>query len=476
MNFKIKNRKKKEKNQAVPVGVKTKKALGAFSATSIVLVIMIAILANVLITKTDWSYDVTDNKLYTLSEQSKKIVKNLDQDVTIYFLSSKKNTDDGYLKIVNQYKKNSKHVSVKFRDMELYPNFAKKYVSSGTAEEGGIIVVCGEKGKYISPNDFVGTSMDDSGNYSTEVTLEPSVTSAINYVTSDDTPVIYLLSGHGELELDSSFQSSIERDNYEFKELNLLTESKVPEDCEILMVNGPTSDINSADMKKVKKYLNNGGKLFYVCNTDADTLKNFESILDSYGIGINDGIVVETDGSMYMQGYPTYLLPTIETTDITSALAENKSYILMPVSKGFTLTGNASALLSTSDGAYSKVNLESETVDKESGDIDGPFSVAAESMNDDGEIQVVAIGSPSMMMEEIDQYVSGTNSDFVSNCVNGMTDQEEKISIKAKEVSNDTATYTTAAVQAVSFVSVIGIPVCILIIGLIVVILRKRSK
>ena len=97
-------------------------------------------------------------------------------------------------------------------------------------------------------------------------------------------------------------------------------------------------------MKKVKKYLNNGGKLFYVCNTDADTLKNFESILDSYGIGINDGIVVETDGSMYMQGYPTYLLPTIETTDITSALAENKSYILMPVSKGFTLTGNASAL------------------------------------------------------------------------------------------------------------------------------------
>ena len=70
--------------------------------------------------------------------------------------------------------------------------------------------------------------MDDSGNYSTEVTLEPSVTSAINYVTSEDTPVIYLLSGHGELELDSSFQSSIERDNYEFKELNLLTESKVP--------------------------------------------------------------------------------------------------------------------------------------------------------------------------------------------------------------------------------------------------------
>ncbi|MEE1312850.1 MAG: GldG family protein [Lachnospiraceae bacterium] len=468
----------KDKKKVMPAaGVREKKALGALSATSIVLIIIVAVLANVLITKTNLSYDVTDNKIFTISEQSKKITKNLEKDVTIYFLSSKDDIDDGYLQIVNQYKKNSDHISVKFRDMELYPNFASQYMSSDeTAEEGGMIVVCGEKGKYVSPNDYVGTNIDASGNYTTEVTLESSVTPAINYVTSENTPIIYLLTGHGELDFDSSFENTIEGDNYEFKELNLLTESSVPDDCAILLVNGPTSDLSSTDMKKVKKYMKNGGKLFYVCNTEAETLENFESLLDSYGIGINDGIVVESDSSMYMQGYPTYLLPTIESNTITNALVENSSYVLMPVSKGLTVTDDATALLSTSDNAYSKTNLESETIEKESGDIDGSFALAAEALNEDGESQVIVIGCPNMIMSDIDQYVSGSNSDFVSNCINALNQQDDKISIKAKEVSNETATYTTAAVQAVSFVTVIGIPVCILIIGLIVVILRRRSK
>jgi ABC-2 type transport system permease protein len=81
-----------------------------------------------------------------------------------------------------------------------------------------------------------------------------------------------------------------------------------------------------------------------------------------------------------------------------------------------------------------------------------------------------------MMINEIDQYVGGANSNFVSNCVNALTQQEDKISIKAKSVTSDTATYTTAAVQLVSFAAVIGIPVLLLLIGVVVVVMRRRSK
>lgn len=455
---------------------KGKKVFGTISAVSILLIVIVAVLLNVLVTKVDWSYDVTEKKIYTISKQSQKIVKNLQKEVTIYFLSSKKNTDGGYQKIVNEYVKHSQHVTVKYRDMELYPKFAGKYLSSGeSAEEGGILVVCGDKGKYLSPNDFVGTGMDASGNYNTEVNLESLLTTAINYVTSDQTPRIYLLNGHGETDLDASFQSSIEADNYEFKELNLLTRANVPKDCEILMVNAPTADITAADLKKVKQYLKNGGRLFYVCNTDADTLKNFESLLQTYGVGVNDGIVVETKSSMYMQ-YPTYILPTIEESEITSVLAQNNSNILVPVSKGLTVTKDAAGLLSTSEDAYSKVDVESGTVEKEKGDLDGPFSLAAQVEDKNGDVKVVVLGSPSMMVAEIDQYVSGANSDFVSNCVNSLAKQQEKISIKAKTISNDTGTYTTAARQAIPFLAVIGIPACILLIGGIIVLLRKKSK
>ncbi|MDO4942031.1 MAG: GldG family protein [Lachnospiraceae bacterium] len=476
---KLKRQKKSEKKQnAAPVsGARTKKTMGALSATSIVLVIIIAILANVLVTKGNWSYDVTDNKIFSISDQSKKIVKNIKQDVTIYFLASKKNVGDNYLQIVEEYKKNSKHISVKYRDMELYPNFASEYLSgSQTAAEGDVIVVSGKKAKYISSEDFVTYDMDSSGNYTTAINLESCITSAINYVVSDETPIIYTLTGHGEQEFDASFQSSIESDNYEFKDLNLLTESSVPKDCEILLINAPTNDISSKDLKKIKSYMKKGGKLFYVCSTDADNLTNFENLLKSYGVKVNDGIVVETDSTKYMQNYPTYMLPTIESTDITDALLTNSSYILAPVSRGLTLSGDAVSLLSTSDESYSKVNIKSSKIEKEKADISGPFSVASETVDEDGNAQVIVIACPGIILNEIDQYVSGANSDFVSNCVNALAQQEDKISIKAKATDHDTATYTTAAVQLVSFASVIGIPALLLMIGVIVVVTRRRSK
>lgn len=455
---------------------KQKKILGTLSAVSIVLIIAVAILANVLVSKLNWSIDTTDNQIFSISSQSKKIIKNLDEDVTIYFLSSKKNVDDSYLKVAEQYAKGSKHIDIKYRDMKLYPNFASKYTSSSdSATEGDVIVVCGDKGRYISQDNFVSYGTDSSGNYTTEMNMEPSLTSAINYVTSDSTPKIYTLTGHGELEFDSSFKSSIESDNYAFEDLNLLTEKSIPKDCQILLINAPTSDLSSADLKKVNTYMKNGGKLFYVCNSEASKLTNFEKLLKNYGIGINDGLVVETDSSKYMQGYPTYLLPTIESSTITDSLISNSSYILAPVSKGLTLDDGVTSLLTTGDGSYSKVNTKSETISKEAEDIDGPFSIAAEATDDDGEAQVVVIGCSSLI-SDVDQYVAGANSNFVSNCVNALSQQDDKISVKAKTVSNDTATYTSSAVTMVSFAAVVGIPLCIIIIGIIVVIVRRRSK
>ncbi|HIT59761.1 MAG TPA: GldG family protein [Candidatus Fimousia stercorigallinarum] len=481
MNLKHKwkrEKKSEKKTKAAPIaGVKAKKTLGALSATSIVLVIIIAVLANVLVTRVNWSYDVTENKIFSLSSQSKKILKNLEDDVTIYFLASKKNVDDSYLQIAEQYEKNSDHVSIGYRDMELYPNFASEYLSgSQTAVEGDVIVVSGDKSRYVSSDDFITYDIDSSGNYTTGINLESCITSAINYVVSDETPIIYTLTGHGEQEFDSSFQSTIESDNYEFKELNLLTEEAVPDDCAILLINAPTSDITAADLKKVRSYMEDGGKLFYVCNVEADSLSRFESLLGTYGVEINDGIVVETDASQYMQGYPTYILPTIESSEITDSLITNSSYILTPVSKGLTVTDDATVLLSTTDDAFSKVNTESNTIEKEDGDIDGPFALAAETVDEEGNPQAVVIGCSNMILSEIDAYVSGANSDFISNCVNSLTQQEDKISIKAKSGDSDTATYTTAAVQMVSFASVIGIPAALLIIGVVVVVVRRRSK
>ena len=126
---------------------------GFFSATTVVLVLVIAVLANLVITKLDWSYDVSQNKMYTLSKQTKSIVKENKEDITFYVLSSKSDFNKIYKQIVNQYTKLSDHIKVEYKDLENYPNFAQEYMddSSEEAQEQSIIVECGKKNRYLSP-------------------------------------------------------------------------------------------------------------------------------------------------------------------------------------------------------------------------------------------------------------------------------------------------------------------------------------
>ena len=122
-------------------------------------------------------------------------------------------------------------------------------------------------------------------------------------------------------------------DVYKRQDLNLLTEEKVPDDCEILFINGPQSDLSKEDAKKIQTYLKGDGKVYFVANATAEELPNFKSILKTYGITMEKGVVIEGDSNHYMQ-MPTYLIPNMGSSDVTKAI-ENQ-YVLVPISKGFT--------------------------------------------------------------------------------------------------------------------------------------------
>ncbi|MDO4556015.1 MAG: Gldg family protein, partial [Lachnospiraceae bacterium] len=373
----------------------------------------------------------------------------------------------------------SNHITVEYKDMENYPNFSQDYLdSSEEAAEQSIIVVCGDKYRYLSSDNFVNYSYD----YTTytqsadSLALESLITEAINYVVSDDTPIIYTLTGHNESTFSSTTEGYIQADNYEVKDLNLLTEDAVPEDCEILFINGPTTDISKEDAKKILTYLEGDGKLYFVANASAEDLPNFKSILKEYGITMEDGIVVEGDSNMYMQ-MPTYLLPSIGTSDITSAISNQ--YVLVPISKGFTHGDDTddytiTSLLSTSESAYSKVNTSSDVIEKEDEDIAGPFDVALQVDTEDGG-KIIALGCVNLLEEQIDEAVSGTNTDFVLNGINYLAQQESKISVRAKSLTTNTATLTAFAQKALMVGTTFVLPAFIILVGIVVIVRRRRK-
>ena len=306
------------------------------------------------------------------------------------------------------------------------------------------------------------------------------MTEAINYVTEEKTPVIYTLTGHAEKQLTTSVTSSFEKDNYTVKDLNLLSEDAVPEDCEILMIYGAAKDITKEELKKIQSYMADGGKMYVFLNAGADNLERLSSLLEEYRLDIQSGIVVEGDSSRYIQS-PAYLLPEIQISDVTESQYNANVYILAPSVKGIKEietdgeedTWTVTSLLTTSDSAYSKVDTSSSVIEKEKNDIDGPFDVAT-LVSDESGGRLIVTGCDNMLEESIDSNVGGANTDFVLNGINYLTQQESKISIRAKDLTEETAIVPAFSQKMTLIMTVVILPLLLLILGIGVSVSRRK--
>ena len=439
---------------------------GLLSSVAVVVVIMAAIAINVLITWKDYSVDVTSSKIYSISDQTKSILDALDQDVTFYVINSESDANDSYKKIWNEYKKHSSNIKIEYKDPELYPNFTADYVDSS------------ESVNADSDYSYTADSLE----------LESLLTEAINYVISDETPIVYTLSGHGEKNFTTSVTSSFERDNYEVRSLNLLSQATVPEDCAVLIINGPEKDLSDDEKTQIDSYMKNGGKIYIFLDAGVDDLTNLYALMEEYDVGVSKGVVVETDSNMYTQ-YPIWLLPNIESSEATAAQYNSNVYVLAPSAKGLTdlsteeetadegetseNTCIVTPLLTTSENAYSKVDTTSSTIEKEKEDIDGPFHIAV-SVSDENGGKMIVVGCTNMLEDTIDAAVSGANTDFVMNGINYLTQQESKISIRAKDLTSETAIVPAFSQKMTLILSVFVLPLFLLIVGIVIVVRRRR--
>lgn len=198
-----------------------------------------------------------------------------------------------------------------------------------------------------------------SYSYNTSFDGEGAITSAIDYVVNEEQPQVYVLEGHGEAELPSTFSEQIEKDNVELTTFSLLTVDAVPEEADCVMIYGPTSDISDQEKEMLSDYVTGGGKLLVMAGpVDGGSLDNLYSLLSDYGVTANEGIVIEGDREHYAFQSPFALMPDMSSSDITDSLIEEHYYPILPISTGLTIEdgSSATALLTTSDAAFSKVS------------------------------------------------------------------------------------------------------------------------
>ena len=460
--------------------------IGIYSAVSSIIVLAIAVGVIMITDKLPATYtkfDITDNQLYSISEQTEKIVKELGDNVELYLLAQNGNEDRTLLNMLNRYEDLNDKVDVILKDPVVYPGFVQQYTSD-PLYENSIIVVSGEKSRYISYNEIY-VSQIDYNTYQRTVDFygESCVTSAIDYVTSDNLPKAYLLTGHGENDFSEGVRSIISKENVEIDTLNLLTVDAVPEDADILVINSPTSDIPSTNLEKIDSYLKMGGNLLLVTDIIETPTPNLDALMEGYGVSAVEGVVLEGDPNYCLNMYPHYLLPQIDAHTITNPLREGGFYVLIPIAEGITVldekrdTVSVEGLLTTSDKSYSKVDgMNMTTMEKEEGDIDGPFKlgVAITDALDAGETKIVWFTSSSLLDESIDQMVSGGNYDILLNSLNWMSEREDKISIHPKIIKNELLTVPASAANRWSVILVGILPAIFILAGVSVWVRRRR--
>lgn len=462
---------------------------GSYSMTMTVVFVAVVIVINMIVGELPSKYteiDVSGQKLYSIGDETKELLSELEKDVTIYQIAQSGGEDEVITSLLKKYEDESEHIKVEQKDPVVNPKFASEYTTDNLSANS-LIVTCGDRSKVIDYNNMYESDIDYQ-TYSYQTTGfdgEGQITSAIGYVTSENLPILYTLTGHGETELGSTMKEGIEKANMEIKSLNLVSEGSVPEDADCLFIGSPSTDISSDEKDAILEYLENGGKAMIFSDYNENKMENFDEILANYGLERTEGIVFEGDSQHYAMQMPYYILPDVGSAEAVAGLSSDGYMVLAPFAQGIVQADDVrstvvvNSLLSTSDQAYSKSNLSSGSLEKEDGDTDGPFDVGVSVTEnvDDKETKLVYYSASSLLDSQVNQMVSGGNEKLVMESLKWMVDTEETVTVSIPSKSLQVSSLMIPGYDA-SFwkICVMGvIPGFFLVAGFVVWFKRRRA-
>lgn len=455
---------------------------GSYSIAMTAIVIGIVIVFNLIVGQIPQSVrqlDISDTNIYEISKTSKKLTKNLDYPVTFYMIAEKDGVDERIKTFVNKYASMSGKIKVQWIDPVLHPSALTKY----NTEENSIVVSCEKTDRQTSIS-FDDILVSEASYYSTSTTAtefdgDGQLTSALHYVTSDKEYKIYHSTGHGEESFSTSVTSLMKKSNITDTELNLLTASSIPEDCNLLILNGPTSDLTKDEATVISKYLKNGGKIMVLLAYSENKTPNLNSLLKDYGMKVANGYIADTQ--QCYQGNYYYLVPTLSVSgDMASDISSNS--VLIINAKGMTQVNPArdtitmESFMTTSSSGYA-VTDNKQT---QGTYILGASATEEVTTKNDKEKEettesrlTVFTGNSLISQEVTDSFSTLENLTLFMNAVTANFDDAENISIAAKSLE---ISYNTIAHPGIFSLLIIFVIPLIIIVGGFVIWFRRRRR
>lgn len=418
---------------------------GANSSVQVLAVLAILVAVNWFGTRHHQRIDVTQNKAFSLSEQSQKVVKGLKEPVNVTLFVK---TGDPYsTNLQNLWKEYQYYGGDKLKldvvDIDREPTRARQMNITAV---GSTVLQRGERKTTISGNQ------------------EQDLTSALLKVTQSGQKVIYFVTGHQELKLDdfdksglSYAKDALEKQNYKLDSLSLFSTPKVPADAALVVVAGPQKAFLPQETAALQTYLANGGRVFLALQPQVDA--KLDALTTAYGVKVDNNLVLD---------------PKLNTGDLSApavqkfpghTITQGLSAAYFPGSRSLAKVEPAPAgvgvqpLVETSDGAWGETNLMERNVALDGNDKKGPLPLLM--LAEKGKSRLIVSGNTLFMANQA--YVNLNNGDLFLNALNWMADEESLVSIPPKDNQPKTVDLLPGQYQLVFFGTVLLMPLALLL-------------
>ena len=436
--------------------------------------------------------DFTEKKLYSLSDETKNKLKDLDEEITIQLIK----IDDEYIKeYARKYKVYSDKIDIEeVDDLSSRVDLKTEYNLDDT--DSLIVVSAGEKEKTLTLYDLY--TIDYSTGQQIDVT-EEAVTNAIVEVTIDEKPQIYIFSGKTYYEPEQSLSTittQLTNEANEVKYLDILSTGSVPDDCDCLIITTLAEDMSEMERDKILEYIQRGGKILFLISQnilEVDT-PNLNSILDQYGVSIQYGAIFEQDTTKMLQNAPEFIISDVNASfmsdigmNLQMCLVDAGSIKLADDTKQEELSVEYETIASTGDTAFIRTNFDTTSYTRTDADSEeGSFIVGARAtkkISEDVSSEIIIYSnelcasnlqipvSTQYYMYAVDLY---NNKDVILNSISHLTERTDTITIRK---TGETEQYTVSEKgDTLIKIIIFTIPAIIILIGLVIWIIRRRRK
>ena len=467
----------------------------AVTALVLVILMLVNLLAGVL-PKNITLLDLSENKMYSVSDAAKRDIAKVKEKVDIYLLtaggeSSLSETGihlDTFLK--RAAAQNGK-LSYKVVDLYTDTEFLTEHgIDSSSVTALSVVVESERRHRYIDSTEFFYYYIEGIGKvneseaqmyqyyasmYGTTLNIlyqfagESLMVNALSFVTSADVPTVIALTGHGETAISSSLQSEFTTLGVSYSELSTLY---IVPGCELLIINAPTSDISENEAALLSEYLGKGGKLMVSTVSPSSAFTNLISVLEKYGLNYIEGVIIDPTSGSYYQ-YPNWLTPTAKAHTATGGVTGS---VLLPSAHAIEISDTAgitaSPIFNTSSASY-VIAIDAASAEKpeDTEEASYPIGVIAEATNGSA---ITWISSGAFLDDTANQYSSGGNYAYASAITSYLCGVDtSSAAVNALTLTSETLSINNGALAIIALLIVAVVPLSVIIIGTVYCYRRK---